>query len=144
MDKKDAFDIIFRLKFISKIKFGEKINSKTLAIYDSSLYHKICRSLICRENKWDTYVFLEKTFHESISYLEQNINSDDRYVQARMISILEELELSKAGVLNIIETYKYFSDLTTKIETLIQWLDNKISSNDNIAKLKKKKIINDF
>ena len=62
-------DNISRLKFIGKIKKGEKINVKDMAVQPNNVYTKIHRSLMIVDNRNNTLSFILETIQKSFDEL---------------------------------------------------------------------------
>lgn len=138
-------DNISRLKFIGKIKKGEKINVKDMAVQPNNVYTKIHRSLMIVDNRNNTLGFImetiKKSFDELLTHLDKSKdNLFDLNIASNMV---QDLENSKAGLNNLKDTY--FDDLMfcCKIDTIVQDIDarlEQIKSNYAFVKSKPKPI----
>jgi hypothetical protein len=121
-------DNISRLKFIGKIKKGEKINIKDMVVQPNNVYTKIHRSLVIVDNRNNTLSFIldtvKKSFEELLFHLEKSKeNLFDLNIATNMI---QDLENSKTGLANLKDTY--FDDLMfcCKIDTTIQDIEARL------------------
>lgn len=121
-------DNISRLKFIGKIKKGDKINVKDMAVQPNNMYTKIHRSLVIVDNRNNTLSFIldtiDKSFEELINHL--NKSQDNLFDLNISTNIIHDLENSKNGLTNLKETYSTDIMFCCKIETIIQDIDAKL------------------
>lgn len=134
-------DNISRLKFIGKIKKGEKINVKDMAVQPNNMYTKIHRSLVIVDNRNNTLAFIldtvKKSFEELLIHLDKSQeNLFDLNISTNMI---QDLENSKNGLNNLKDTYLDDLMFCCKIDTIIQDIDarlEEIKSNYSFVKPK--------
>lgn len=119
-------DIISRLKFIGKVKKGEKINVKFMYVQPDGLATQISRMLINQDNRGNTLSFLQETINrvfEIISGYERSRNPVDKIMCRNLI---EDLKQSKTGLTNLKETYILDVKFCCDMDTLIQVIDTKL------------------
>lgn len=121
-------DNISRLKFIGKIKKGEKINIKDMYVQPNNIITKINRSFVNVDNRNNTLSFIletiKKSFDELISHLNKSDNNlFDYNISTNMIS---DLENSKVGLLNLKDTYNDDLMFCCKVDTIIQDIDARL------------------
>ena len=134
-------DNISRLKFIGKIKKGEKINVKDMAVQPNNMYTKLHRSLVIVDNRNNTLSFIldtiKKGFDELLTHLDRSKeNLFDLNISTNMI---QDLENSKNGLNNLKETYSDDLMFCCKIDTINQDIDarlEEIKSSYNFVKQK--------
>lgn len=134
-------DNISRLKFIGKIKKGEKINVKDMAVQPNNMYTKIHRSLVIVDNRNNTLNFIldtvKKSFDELLIHLDKSQeNLFDLNISTNMI---QDLENSKNGLNNLKDTYLDDLMFCCKIDTIIQDIEarlEEIKSNYSFIKSK--------
>ena len=108
-------DIISRLKFLSKIKPGEKINIKDFYVRDNDQllqrflrtiqnFSTILSSSEVVESKEATLFFIQTTVNNAISIINTYQQTNDEFKQHIASIIIENLEESKGGVGNLIMT----------------------------------------
>lgn len=121
-------DNISRLKFIGKIKKGEKINIKDMYVQTNNILTKINRSFVNVDNRNNTLSFIletiKKSFDELISHLEKGKdNLFDLNISTNMVS---DLENSKQGLINLKDTYNDDLMFCCKVDTIIQDIDARL------------------
>lgn len=124
-------EIISRLKFIGRIKPGEKINTKYMFVQQNSLYTSIYRTLFNRDNRENALQFIQETLYRAydlITLLELSDKDSNKMV---CINILKDLENVKTGISNLKETYTTDIKFCCDIDTILQHLDAKIVEINN-------------
>jgi hypothetical protein len=134
-------DNISRLKFIGKIKKGEKINVKDMAVQPNNMYTKIHRSLVIVDNRNNTLSFIldtiKKSFEELLGHLQKS--QDNLFDLNISTNMIQDLENSKTGLNNLKDTYLDDLMFCCKIDTIIQDIDarlEEIKSNYTFIKQK--------
>lgn len=119
--------IISKLKFISKIRVGEKIDVKNMKIIKPTIAHRLYRSIISRESKENTYDFLKDTFNvalEMIYYYSESLSSSYNTtgsLDKDALTVLKEnLHDALHGAQRLTETYIDQTKFVCDLETLIQ------------------------
>jgi hypothetical protein len=134
-------DNISRLKFIGKIKKGEKINIKDMVVQPNNVYTKIHRSFVIVDNRNNTLSFIfdtvKKSFEELINHLNKSqTNLFDLNISTNMI---QDLENCKIGLVNLKDTYLDDLMFCCKVDTINQDIDarlEEIKSNYTFIKQK--------
>ena len=134
-------DNISRLKFIGKIKKGEKINIKDMYVQPNNILTKINRSFVNVDNRNNTLSFIletiKKSFDELLSHLDKSCdNLFDLNISTNMIL---DLENCKIGLVNLKDTYINDLMFCCKVDTIIQDIDarlEQIKSNYTFIKTK--------
>lgn len=121
-------DNISRLKFIGKIKKGEKINIKDMYIQPNNILTTINRRFMNVDNRNNTLSFIletiKKSFDELILHLgKSKDNLFDMNISTNMIS---DLENSKVGLVNLKDTYNDDVMFCCKIDTIIQDIEARL------------------
>jgi hypothetical protein len=121
-------DNISRLKFIGKIKKGEKINVKDMAVQPNNMYTKIHRSLVIVDNRNNTLGFILDTIKKSFDELLSHLNKSQENLFDLNIStnMIQDLENSKNGLNNLKDTYLDDLMFCCKIDTIIQDIDARL------------------
>ena len=119
-------ETISRLKFIGKVKKGEKINVKYTYVQPDCLATKISRTLINHDNRCNTLNFvqstIERTFEILSLYEKSNVISD----KIMCYNILQDLKNVKKGLFNLKETYISDVKFCCDMDTLLQTIDVKL------------------
>lgn len=125
-DRDNHSDVLSKLKFISKIRKGEKINVKYMFIQPDNITTKISRTLYNVDNRMNTLNFIENTIQRSFEIIILHSNSDRQYDIQLRENIISDLANAKTGLLNIKETYIDDIMFRCKIDTFIQEIEAKL------------------
>lgn len=121
-------DNISRLKFIGKIKKGEKINIKDMYVQPNNILTKINRSFVNVDNRNNTLSFIletiKKGFDELISHLEKS--KDNLFDLNISTNMVYDLENCKQGLVNLKDTYNDDLMFCCKVDTIIQDIDARL------------------
>jgi hypothetical protein len=134
-------DNISRLKFIGKIKKGEKINIKDMVVQPNNVYTKIHRSFVIVDNRNNTLSFIfdtvKKSFEELLHHLDKSqTNLFDLNISTNMI---QDLENCKIGLVNLKDTYLDDLMFCCKVDTINQDIDARLEEiKSNYAFIKQK------
>lgn len=118
--------ILSALKFISKIREGEKIDIKNLCISRQDIYSRLYRTIITREDRHDTYDFLKKLLNRAVEMIYFYIDNENKLNTNLAKTIIYNLQQAKRGMLNLTVTYEDDREFVTQIESLIEITDIKI------------------
>lgn len=119
----DTTDIISRLKFISKIMKGEKINTryvKNPLVQPEGIMTTINRSIFNIDNRENTLNFLTTTIKGSFDLLNLYSKGNNSFDKTMTHNLEHDLEQSLKGLENIKSTYSSDIMFCCKIDTLIQ------------------------
>lgn len=125
-DRDNHSDVLSKLKFISKIRKGEKINVKYMFIQPDNITTKISRTLYNVDNRMNTLNFIENTIQRCFEIIILHSNSDRQYDVQLRENIILDLQQAKIGLLNIKETYIDDIMFRCKIDTFIQDIEAKL------------------
>jgi hypothetical protein len=131
-------DILSKLKFISKIQEGEKINVKYLYVQQDGFMTKLSRTFYNLDNRGNTLNFVENTVKRSFEIIKLYINSDKLSERTICYNIIKDLEISKSGILNLMKTYIHDNMFISRMETLMDDIDI------NLLEIKSKVPENEF
>ena len=119
-------DVLSKLKFISKIRKGDKINVRYMFIQPDNITTKLSRSLYNVDNRMNTLNFIETTIRRGFEVIALHSTTDRPYdVQIRE-NVIRDLSSAKDGLVNIKETYIDDVMFRCKIDTFIQEIDAKL------------------
>jgi len=132
-------DVIGRLKFISKINKGEKINIRELFVRDNdSVLQRFIRTIRNAttylsssenvESKESTLTFIQETVNTAITLIAVYRRDTDDFKQNIADIIVDNLDKSKNGIRNSIGTYQYDRKFISEAEAVIQTLEARIIS----------------
>jgi hypothetical protein len=119
-------DNISKLKFIGKLKKGDKINIKYMVVQQNNLITKINRSLYNIDNRNNTLNFITDTIKKGFDELIIHKNNNTVFDTNIANNIIIDLENSKIGLGNIKETYDDDLMFCCKIDTIIQEIDARL------------------
>ena len=119
-------ETISRLKFIGKIQIGEKVNLKYMYIQNDGLITQLYRILF-QESRVKTLTFLQDTINKSFEILKCYHNTKKKSDKIMCINLIQDLRNSKAGLLNLKETYIQDIKFCCDIDTLLQLIDAKLA-----------------
>lgn len=136
----DTSEIISRLKFISKIQSGEKINTRTSknpTIQPEGIITTISRSVFNIDNRENTLTFLNSTVKRSFELLSLYSRGETIFDRTMTANLNEDLRSCLTGLINIKGTYNTDVMFCCKIDTLIQDIEARLSEFDDKVSLEK-------
>lgn len=128
-------DIIPKLKFISRLNKGDKINVKNLYIQPNNFINKISRSFIHIDDRTNTLIFINNTIKKGFDLFLQHIDSSNPFDTILCQNILCDLKNSINGLLNLKETYGDDVMFVCKIDSLIEEIDARLAEIGNKYKM---------
>ena len=121
-------DVISRLKFISTLKPGEKIDVASLSVQTDTVLGRIYRTVLARgESRVATLEFIRQTLGEAFELAQAQATHTDAYVRRLGAMIFASIVAAKAGIVGLSETYKDDRMFVSRVETLMGTLDAKIA-----------------
>jgi hypothetical protein len=130
VDKSDD-DILSRLKFIGKVKKGEKICVKNMSVQQDNLYTKLSRSFFVIDSRDNTLNFLMQTIKRSFELLSLHMTGKTLFDKCMTNNIISDLESSKEGLMNLKATYINDLMFCCKIDTLMQEIEARLGEIKN-------------
>lgn len=132
-------EVIGRLKFMSKILHGEKINVRELFVRDNdSVMQRVLRTMRnvgtflsaseSVESKQATLDFIQETVNSAITLIAIYRRDNDEFKKNIADIIVNNLEQSKVGIRNLIATYQSDRKFISEAEAVIQTLEVRINS----------------
>lgn len=112
--------IISRLKFIGRIKIGEKINTHGTFVQPDHFVTAISRTFWHQDNRGNAYSYISETVTKSFDLLNQYRNSSKETERLMLRNILADLKQAKVGILNLKITYAKDAKFCCDLDTLIQ------------------------
>ena len=133
MDTKQ--EIVSRLKFIGKVKKGEKINTRHMYVQPAGLTTTISRTFINQDNRGNALSFCQDTVQRAFELLNSYRHSISSPDQVAFNHLLTDLRNATTGLHNLKVTYitdtKFCCDMDTLLESIEARLsDFKISEFD--------------
>lgn len=124
-EKYESFnDILSKLKFISNIQEGDKINVKTMSIEPPCIFTSISRTFINPDNRLNTLNFIDSTIKRSLDVVDRLLPNDsgDNSTSEIILNILNSLENCVTGINNLKCAYKNDIMFICKLDTYIDLL----------------------
>lgn len=119
-------EIISKLKFIGKVRQGEKINIRNMAVQQEGLLTKISRSFISVDNRMNTLEFIKTTMSRSFQLVYTFIASGSVSSKKMASNIITDIESSKTGIKNIQGTYSSDIMMSCKLDAILEDIDAKL------------------
>jgi hypothetical protein len=123
-------EIITKLKFLSKIQPGEKINTKPyLSIVNDDWITSFLRKFYNFESRTQTVQFINETVASTFQIIEQikitskNIQIETTDTENILNNLYKDLISAKTGIANLIKTYKADKIVICQLETIIENID---------------------
>jgi hypothetical protein len=126
MEQSHNTETISRLKFIGKIKPGEKINLRNMALQSNSFIIQILRTIFQDDNRSKTLLFLQDTIIKSfdlIKFYEEFDNITEKFV---FNNIINDLINAKNGLVNLKKTYAEDIKFICDLDVIIQMINLKL------------------
>jgi hypothetical protein len=120
MDNDTNSETISDLKFICKIKKGEKINIRYRFVQQDDMLTKISRTFYYKDNRMNTILFITTTIMKCFEIITNYRKSSLTYDKEMVKNIIIDLNSSITGITNIKETYCDDANFGCKLDTLIQ------------------------
>lgn len=122
----DAQELISRLKFLSKVSRGEKINVPHLFVQNNSWQTTISRTLWNPDSRQSTQNFIRETILNSFERVELYLKTNNITKMKLANNIIQDIQDSVKGIQNIQYTYKNDAMFTCNLDTIIQLIEAKI------------------
>jgi hypothetical protein len=127
MDSSLIDDINSKLKLLTLISKGDKINVKTFGVQTDNIFTKINRSFINIDSRNNCLQFVKTTINKSFQILSFYINSESIPDKILCSNILQDIINSKQGIENLCSTYKDDLMVVCNFATIIQNIDSKLA-----------------
>lgn len=117
-------EIISRLKFISKVKKGEKINVQYLFVQPNNLSTSLSRTFYHKDTRYNTLAFIRNTIDRSFELINFYERSEKQSEKVLRGCIIEDLRYSKEGIGNLKHTYADDIKFCCDLDTILQQIDS--------------------
>lgn len=136
-------NVVTKLKFLSNVKPGEKINVRQLFVRDDTdWYQRFVRTmkniipklfnptmpLTNGESKAETLEFIKFIYNEAIDLICVYNDPRDKFKQDISNMIIENINRSKTGINSLIHTYSEDIKFKSQIGAIVETLDARLSS----------------
>ena len=119
----NPFEIKSRLKFISNVKVGDKINVKFMTIQKDSFFTKLSRTFYY-ENRQNSLILIKDTIHRTFEIIESEPSFISKEYNLEMMKI--DLYNCKVGIENLKQTYLGDIKFCCDLDTIIQEIEQKL------------------
>ena len=120
-------EIISKLKFIGKLKKGEKINTRHMYVQPDGLGTRLSRTFFYQDNRGNALNFCQETITRAFELLITLERSDNNTDKVLFFDLIMDLQQSTTGLNNLKFTYisdtKFCCDMDTLLQVLIARLD---------------------
>jgi len=123
-------EVISRLKFISKIQKGEKINVKYMFVQPEGIITRLSRTLYYHCNRTNTLNFITNTIRATLQIISRCRKSDTDHLLCK--NIITDLQESKKGIVNLKNTYIDDLKIGCDLDTVLQEIDSFLSSLEKV------------
>ena len=121
-------EIISRLKFIGKLKKGEKINTRHMYVQSDGFGTSLSRTFINQDNRGNALNFCQETITRAFELLITFERSDKNAEQVLFGHLIKDLQQSTTGLNNLKFTYisdtKFCCDMYTLLQNISARLDS--------------------
>ena len=122
----DCQDIISKLKFLSKIGKGHKVNVNLLSLQDDGMVTSLSRSLWNTDNRQNAITFIQNTINSGFNLIFRYAKSERESEKIIAKEMIIDLINSKAGIHNLKTAYTVDTMFCCSIDTFIQNIDAKL------------------
>lgn len=127
INRMDSYqEIISRLKFIGKLKKGEKINTKQMYVQQEGLATTLSRTFWAQDNRINTINFIHETIKFSFELLNNYDRSDTTPEKELAKHLVNDLRQVNQGLENLKQTYILDTKFCCDIDTLIEDIKAKL------------------
>lgn len=131
-------DVITRLKFISRINKGDKINVRNAYPYvqPNDLSTSFSRTFLNKDNRGNSLHFIRNTIDRSYEIISMFKNSNKKSELLLCSNIIQDLKKAKNGIQNLKNTYISDTMFGCEMDTILESIDRKIIELDELEELK--------
>lgn len=121
-------EVVSRLKFISRINKGEKINVRSAYpfVQQDDMPTRLSRTFYYKDNRGNALNFVRNTIERSFEILNLYLRSNKKSEKALCKNIINDLKRAKNGILNLRETYTADTMFCCDLDTILQEIDAKL------------------
>jgi len=131
---KSVEEIISSLKFISKFKAGEILNTQNETLTQGGWITSIWRTFIYRrESRQETLEFFRRVTNDAFAMLNCFLRDNDRFNQELGVMIFNAIRESRDGIENHKKTYSSDQRYVSEIETFLLLLDARLKEYKKIV-----------
>jgi hypothetical protein len=116
-----------KLKFIAKIKGGEKVDVKSCTIHKDDMFFRARRTIWDRETKLDTFNFIRETYNNAVEQVYYYKKFDDDFRRNIVKNIITNIYSSFEGLKALMDTYSKHEKFTADLESLMETTRTKLT-----------------
>lgn len=120
-------EIISRLKFIGKLKKGEKINTRHMYVQPDGFSTSLSRTFVYQDNRGNALNFCQETISRAFELLITFERSEKNSDKILFNNLLKDLQESTVGLNNLKFTYISDTKFCCDMDTLLQNIIAKLS-----------------
>lgn len=120
--------VISKVKFISRIKKGTKINIRTMTMDPDTLFTRVKRTFYDTDSRDNTLDFCCTSIRHGFDILIKHLNSEKDYEKELGNALLFDFILAEEGLNNLKYTYIDDTMFCCNIDTLIQDMKSRLKS----------------
>ena len=125
-------EIVSRLKFIGKLKKGEKINTYHMYVEPEGIFTLLKRTFWNNDNRNNTLTFIQDTISRAFDLLRNHSNSDKDSDKILAANLVKDLKGVGSGLINIKITYLNDTKFCCDIDTLSEYINARLCQFSNI------------
>lgn len=124
-DMPETSEVISRLKFLTKVKKGEKINVNGLYVQPESYVTSISRTLFHIDNRNNTLSFIQNTIDRSFELVNLYTNNHNASTSELSISknLIKDIIKAKDGINNLKSTYHQDTMFICNLDAILENID---------------------
>ena len=123
-------EIVSRLKFIGKLKKGEKINTHHMYVEPEGIITLLKRTFWNNDNRNNALAFIQDTIARGFDLLRNHKHSDKESNKILANNIIKDLKSAATGLLNIKSTYINDTKFCCDIDTILEYITARLSQFD--------------
>ena len=120
-------EIIAKLKFLSRVSKGQKINVKDMILQDEDWKTKVSRTVWNIDNRNNTMSFIQNTITSAFNLISLLIKSESVGDKQICNTIIVDIIASKRGINALKSTYQEDTFFCCGVDTYIQMIEAHIS-----------------
>ena len=120
-------EILSRLKFIGKVKKGEKINTHHMYVQPEGFLTNLKRTFWIHDNRSNTLTFIQDTISRSFELLLTYERSEKDTEKLLAEKIVKDLRMASIGLQNFKNTYFVDTKFCCDIDTIIEHIAAKLN-----------------
>lgn len=125
--EKEVNEVVSKLRFISKMKEGEKLDVQTLRLYENCATTALHRTFIARnESRERTLEFIRESTQDAFNLTMKYLTKQEHFYKDVGSMIIKAIQEIKPALVGLKKTYEDDRMFVAKVETFEGTLDTKI------------------